>query len=47
MNTIYALSNGFSAKFDGVYVVQTSAAASTTINNGVVHGNFGSGWISM
>jgi len=43
LNTIYALSNGFTGNFDGVYVVQTSAAASTTISNGVVHGNFGSG----
>ena len=43
LNTIYALSNGFTANFDGVYVVQTGAAANTTISNGVVHGNFGSG----
>jgi hypothetical protein len=43
LNTIYALSNGFTANFDGVYVIQASATANTTISNSVAHGNFGSG----
>jgi hypothetical protein len=43
LNTIYALNNGTAGSYDGIYMVQNSTTASTSLLNSVAQGNAGSG----
>jgi len=43
LNTVYALNNGTTADSDGIYMIQGSTTASTSLLNCVAQGNTGSG----